>query len=302
MLSKEDKIPHPPNTLAEDSSLPSLELNGYPFHCQVFGRQHTHTLLVLHGGPGGDSQYLLPLQELGRNYRVVFYDQRGCGLSPRTPMDELHLPQYLQDLDAFVEHFSRKGPVSLLGHSWGGFLALQYLIRHPGKIHKLILAEAFIPDLRTNARLFFHNLQPNVLKKLWQAKQDSLTLESADSHAQNDYFFGLVLRDSNPGYDCAHKASEHPLWRAGYQAHMGLSWGLKSKKSEKKLSKLRFPAEKMLLLASTCNFLLGVEYQQRLRKKLGNPELRQIPDTGHYLFIDNPAACLETVRRFLAGE
>ena len=299
MPSSKNQIPHPPPTLAENDSLPLLELGGYPFHCQIFGRQHSHTLLVLHGGPGGDFRYLLPLQELARNYRVVFYDQRGCGLSPRTPAAELHLPQYLQDLDAFVEHFSRKGAVSLLGHSWGGFLALQYLIRHPRKIHKAILAEAYIPDLTTNTRLFFHNLQPAVLKKLWEAKQDSLKLESADAHAQKDYFFGLVLRDSNPGYDCADKPSEHPIWRAGYQAHVGLSWGFKSKKAKKKLSKLDFPAEKMLLLASTCNSLLGVDYQQNLSKKLGKPVLRQIPDSGHYLFTDNPEACRETIRIFL---
>lgn len=289
----------PPATLSEDHSLPSLELGGYPFHCQIFGHQHTHTLLVLHGGPGGDSRYLLPLQGLARTYRVVFYDQRGCGLSPRTAISELSLPQYLQDLDAFVEHVSPKGPVSLLGHSWGGFLALQYLIRYPQKIHKLILAEAFIPDLQTNARLFFHNLQPTILKKLWLANKESLTIKSADAHARKDYFFGLVLRESNPGYDCSYKPSEHPLWRAGYLAHMGLSWGLSSKLAEKKLSKLRFPPEKMLLLASTCNFLLGVAYQQRLRKKLGHPDLRQIPDTGHYLFTDNPEACREAVKRFL---
>lgn len=292
--------PLPPPTLADDPSLPSLKLEGYAFHCLVFGSQHGHTLVVLHGGPGGDSRYLLALQELACSYRVVFYDQRGCGLSPRTSGSELQLPQYLRDLDAFVEHFRQQGPVSLLGHSWGGFLALQYLIRYPQKVYKVVLAEPYIPNLRTNARLLFHNLQPKVLKKLWKAKQQSRHLPLADKDSRADYFFQQVLRESNPGYHCPWKEPGLQSWRSGYRAYVHLSFSRQSKKAQRKLDAVDFPAHRILMLVSTCNRLLGLAYQKKLQKRLGNPKLLTIAQSGHYLFTDNPQECLKAVDSFLS--
>lgn len=299
MGNKNQTTSLPPPTLADNPSLPSLELEDYPFHCLVFGRQHSHTLLVLHGGPGGDSRYLLPLQELGRQYRVVLYDQRGCGLSPRTSSRELHLPQYLRDLDAFVEHFGQQGPVSLLGHSWGGYLALQYLIRHPQKITKAILAEPYIPNPGTNVRLLAHNLQPRVLKKIGQAKLQSLRLPATDKDSRKDFFFEQVLRKSNPGYNCPGQKPVLHSWRAGYRAYLHLSFSRKSRQARKKPEAVCFPAHRLLLLVSECNRLLGLSYQQKLQQKLGNPELIMIARSGHYMFTDNPQACLKAVGSFL---
>ncbi len=301
MKAQAPDIPPFPPTLAEDSSLPFVELNGYRFHCNVSGHEHKETLLVLHGGPGGDSRYLLPLEELKHSYRIVFYDQRGCGLSPRTADAELQLNQYLQDLDAFVNYLLQKegSTVSILGHSWGGFLAIQYVCRHGNKIHKLVLAEPYIPSLRTNARLFLNNIQFKVLKKLWRALGRSFMLPSTDPDVRKDYFFEQVLRHSNPAYHCSYKQPTLKAWRPGYRAYLGLSFSRKSKSEQKKVDQIHFPARQMLLLVSKCNQLLGISYQQKLRKRLGYPTLVQVPESGHYLFSDNKEATLQAVDSFL---
>lgn len=99
-------------------------------------------IIVLHGGPGLDQTYLLPqMLELSKKYRVIFYDQRGCGKSDQTPMDLKHinLDQYVQDLQTLQKHLKLK-KVILMGHSWGGYLALSYALKHPSSITSLVLA------------------------------------------------------------------------------------------------------------------------------------------------------------------
>ena len=63
-----------------DSSLPAVEINGYKYHMEIFGSADATPLIVVHGGPGLDYEYLKPLKELSNDYRVIFYDQRGTGL------------------------------------------------------------------------------------------------------------------------------------------------------------------------------------------------------------------------------
>src|SRR5262245_60802661 len=71
-----------PRTVTEDPTLSQIEINGAHLHAEAFGDPNAPTVIVLHGGPGSDYRCLLPLQALaGDGYRVVFWDQRGAGLS-----------------------------------------------------------------------------------------------------------------------------------------------------------------------------------------------------------------------------
>lgn len=98
-------------------------------------------MIVLHGGPGLDQTYLLPqMLELSKKYRVIFYDQRGCGKSDQTPMDLKHinLDQYVRDLETLQKHLKLK-KVILMGHSWGGYLAVSYALKRPSLVASLVL-------------------------------------------------------------------------------------------------------------------------------------------------------------------
>jgi proline-specific peptidase len=85
-------------------------------------------LLALHGGPGFTHYYLEPLEALADSRRVVFYDQLGCGRSERP--DDLSL----WTVDRFVEELAvvraalGLDRLHLFGSSWGGMLAMQYVL------------------------------------------------------------------------------------------------------------------------------------------------------------------------------
>jgi proline iminopeptidase len=70
-----------PNTVATDPTIPHIEIDGVVFHAETFGDPQNPTVVVVHGGPGGNYGYLLNLHQLENDYFVVFYDQRGSGLS-----------------------------------------------------------------------------------------------------------------------------------------------------------------------------------------------------------------------------
>src|SRR5688572_3886103 len=77
-----------PKTVDQDLSLPAIAVNGTLLHAEAFGHPDSTIIVMLHGGPGDDYRVLLNCADLaGYGYRVVFYDQRGSGLSQRMPHD-----------------------------------------------------------------------------------------------------------------------------------------------------------------------------------------------------------------------
>lgn len=115
---------------------------------KLVGSQDTVPLLVLHGGPGAGSAYLEALEALADERPVVFYDQLGCGRSERPNQPSLWtMAHFVDELDAVREYLGLE-QIHLLGHSWGGWLAIEYMLTHPKGVQSLILAStsASIPE------------------------------------------------------------------------------------------------------------------------------------------------------------
>jgi proline iminopeptidase len=97
-------------------------------------------LLVLHGGPDFNHNYLLPeLDRLASAFRLIYYDQRGRGKSsPDVSPDDVTIDSEVDDLERLRQHFGLD-ELSLLGHSWGSLLAMEYATRHPDRVSRLVL-------------------------------------------------------------------------------------------------------------------------------------------------------------------
>ncbi len=100
-------------------------------------------LIVLHGGPGLSQDYLQPhLEELGKHHFVIFYDQRGSGKSTgEINPEDMNLETFIEDLDQVRKTYNLE-TVSILGHSWGGFVGLNYALKYPERVEKLILSNS----------------------------------------------------------------------------------------------------------------------------------------------------------------
>ena len=116
-----------------------VSVDGAKLYYQTIGKGTP--VIMLHGGPGLDHTYFLPqMRKIGEKHQAVFYDQRGSGKSESTSLDskDININQFVQDLEHLRQALGYE-KVTVLGHSWGGLLAMNYAIKYPEHTKALIL-------------------------------------------------------------------------------------------------------------------------------------------------------------------
>jgi len=299
-------------TAAQDASIPSVTLDGITFHAEAFGDPASPVVIVVHGGPGADYRYLLNLQELSDEYYVVFYDQRGTGLSPRVERSELTLDSSIDDLDRIVEHYGDGQPVNLVGHSWGGTLVTAYVARYPNKVAHLVVAE---PGGLTNEA--YANFQRHALSidfslvlktvRLWF---ESMHVRGPDAYARNDYFLGHFAEEwefsASNGFNCpGTPVPENHFWRGGAGAWQTIPSSVRNENGEIDWSivteGLENYTDTVLMLVSECNQWVGLDYQRMYNlDQYPSVEVVVISAAGHDMFWENPQDSIAAIRDFLA--
>jgi proline iminopeptidase len=138
--------------LTADPTIPSPRASGLttatrvPLYWAAYGPAGAQRLLVLHGGPGAHHDYMLPqMLELADDYELVFYDQRGGGRSQTEDRSPITWRTHVEDLECVVEELGSE-PLTLVGYSWGGLLAMLYSIdaaagRTRGQPKRLVLID-----------------------------------------------------------------------------------------------------------------------------------------------------------------
>jgi proline iminopeptidase len=127
-----------------------VEVDGFKIVTYSFG-VGDETVFCLNGGPGLPCDYLRDAHSCLKDHglRVVAFDQLGCGASDRPTDPKLWtIERYVAETET-VRKALGLGKVHLLGQSWGGWLAIEYALTHPGALKTLILDNtvADIPHL-----------------------------------------------------------------------------------------------------------------------------------------------------------
>src|SRR6266568_8150757 len=154
--------------------------------------------LVMHGGLGLDHTYLRGLDSLSDVLHLVYYDHRHNGRSGRPLLDTVTHPQLADDAEALRQHLGL-GKVAVLGHSYGGFIALEYALRHPDSLSHLILLNTapvfnYGEEIMNNAMA--RGATPEMLEALATSSSDDGTMKSALK-----LIFPLYFYRYQPAYD-----------------------------------------------------------------------------------------------------
>jgi proline-specific peptidase len=117
-----------------------VPFRGYETWYRIVGDDGGLPLVALHGGPGSTSLGSSVLELLADERRVVLYDQLGCGNSSQPSDPSLWTVElYVAELANLRESLGLER-IHLLGHSWGGMLALEYMLTQPDGVESLVLS------------------------------------------------------------------------------------------------------------------------------------------------------------------
>jgi proline iminopeptidase len=166
---------------------------------EVCGNPDGKPAVVLHGGPGsgcspGWRRYFDP-----RVYRVVLFDQRGCGRSrPHASAPVIDLSANTTDhLIADIELLRRHLGIDrwlVLGASWGSTLGLAYAERHPGRVSELVLF-AIATTRRTEVEWITRDVG-RLFPAQWARFRDGVPEADRDGDLADAY--GRLLHDPDP--------------------------------------------------------------------------------------------------------
>jgi proline iminopeptidase len=296
-----------PPTVAEDLSLPAIEMNRSRFHVETFGNPANPVIVFLHGGPGGDYRSLLSMAQryngysLADEYFLVYWDQRGSGLSMRHDKDVLTLDVYNADLNALVNRYSPSRPVFLIGESWGGMYATQYINQYPQRVAGAVLIEPGPLDGATYEHikddLFDRDLSAEWLNDIaWNSQ-----FLSPDDHARMDYERLLGFGMGQPRF---HVRSDNPepMWRMGAAANRYLQedgqddHGVAVYDFTANLSAFTTP---VLFIAGSLSEVLGPSLQQDQMLRYSSASLQIVNGAGHDVAWIKTTEVLTHMRNYL---
>jgi proline iminopeptidase len=287
------------NSASDSGNQKIVQKNG-TFFCRTFGKGSP--LIVIHGGPGLSQDYLLPqMQELAKNHLVIFYDQRGCGLSEAPITSEtITMTGYLDDLEAIRQAFGFQ-KVSILGHSWGGFLAMEYAITHPEHVEKLILSNS-MPATSEDYALFIQEYMRRTapleeeLTKIHASRGfqegDPVTLERLHHLIFQTYCY--LPENAN----LLHTRLSSQAAKNGQKIYEYFREALFAKNFNllPQLEKLNIPT---LVIHGNAD-VIPLVTAEHIAQTIPHAQFIVIKDCGHFPYVEQPAFYFSSIDNFLA--
>jgi proline iminopeptidase len=244
--------------------------------------------LVMHGGLGLDHTYLRGLDSLGDVLHLVYYDHRHNGRSGRPPLETVTHAQLAADAESLRQHLGL-GKVAVLGHSYGGFIALEYALRYPASLSHLILLDTaavfnYGEEIMDNARAM--GATPAMLEALAASVADDEAMKSMLKLILPLYFYRY-----QPAYEALFAETIISAALEGQQEQMLASYNL--------LPHLHEIGCPTLLLVGRYDFICPPSQAQLMHEHIPHSRLVVFEHSGHLPWIEEPALFIQTLKGWL---
>lgn len=268
--------------------MPLASLNGTELFYLEAG--HSAPCLVMHGGLGIDHTYLHPwLDPLSDVLRLIYYDHRGNGRSGRPPVETLTFAQFCDDADALREYLDFE-QVAVMGHSYGGFIALEYALRYPERVGRLVLVDT-APSFNYAEEVF-----ANARRKGTNEMMDVLRAPNPDQDADLMRMMRVILPLYFHRFDGA--VADRIVGKAVCSASAG-------KRGEElmaeydvtsRLGEIRAPT---LILVGRDDFICPPSQAAIMHESISGSELVVFEQSGHFPWLEEPDAFFAAIRDWL---
>lgn len=252
------------------------------------GNPQGPVLLFLHGITGSRRYWQKKVRPLERDYRLVLPDLLGFGLSPK-PYLEYTLDLFRDSLRAFIEERGLAArPLTLIGHSLGGLIALEYASRHGEHVRRMILLSLPRYSDPATAHALFWSGSPHYRRLLNEHSLAETLSQLKRSGLEITLRYLLrfpwsVLIDSHKfTFKSLTSTLEHCL--LNYQVDRILPF---------------VPPVRTLLIHGEQDSVAPFDHVRPLPDLYPSMRLHAMRGTGHHLFLTHTAACLNLFREFL---
>lgn len=264
------------------------------------GEEGQTPLLCLHGGPGSTHHNLEPLEALADRRRVVFYDQLGCGRSDRPDNPALWtVDRFVEEL-AQVRAALRLDRPHLFGNSWGGMLAMQYVLDRKPELRSLILcgSPASMPRwIRDCADLL--EQQPAEVVKVIRDHEASGFTACPEYQAAILGFYREHFCRLNPWPECLERSfaesGAHVYYVMNGPSEFSVTGSLKDWEVMDRLGEITIPT-----------LVVGGRYDEcrpahleEMHRRIPGSRLAILEDASHLCFAERPAEFAALVNSFL---
>ena len=284
-----------------------VEVKGGRIWYKVVGTGKGVPLLLIHGGPGSRSCEGIPgYSTLGNDRPVIFYDQLGSGHSDRPTDTTLwQLPRFVDEIDALRKALDLK-ELNILGSSWGGTVAVEYMVtKKPKGVKSVIFAGPLISTSKwmRDARILISKLSKPVQDSI--NKYESLKIYDHKSYMAATDTFNINYLSRKPGArisapDCAGSGKGNgDIYRYMWgPTEFNATGTLKNFDRTSNLHEINEP-----VLFMTGRFdEARPETMYEFQKEIPGSKVEIIENSGHNKIRDNPEQYLAAIRNFLNGK
>ena len=253
-------------------------------------------MMILHGGLGFDHTYFRPfLDPLAEQGKVVYVDHRGHGRSGRPPVETLTHERLAADVEELRAKLGL-GKMILVGHSYGGFIALEYALRYQDQLAGLVL-------LCTAPALDYGDVIMDNAKKRATPEQLAAVDQVFANTVRTDEELRAVWMAILPLYfvkfdpKLAAELDRVGSYSGAYH-HRAFADLVPSYNVLPRLGEIRVPT---LIISGRQDWITPVaQGGERLQRGIRGSELVVFERSGHYPFIEEQPAFLAAMRRWMA--
>ena len=253
---------------------------------------------VLHGGPGGEHANFLPdTSVLTDTMQLIYVDDRNCGRSERGDITKSSMVQNVEDLEALRKYLGL-GKVFILGHSYGGMKAQQYLAKYPESLHGIML-------VGTAPKYDFRNSIGSVLEQ--RGTKEQIELFHSEKLYRGEIGYKEYMTAMASLYHFRYNTPEEKktahdgLYRCIKNADVTMQQNAEGNDMNTfdfipALQQTKLP---VMVVTGKYDHITPVEEGIRIHENTPGSELHIIDDAAHEVFSDRPDAIFPLIRDFV---
>lgn len=274
-----------------------ISIRDVSLHVKVMGQGYP--LVLMHGGPGADLYTLLSFRSLADQFTLVFYDHRGNGRSTGVPVESMNFENLTADADALRQALGFD-QWAVLGHSFGGYVALEYALRYPHNLSHLLLL-----DTGGDHRWSLEKAPAELAKRGFSPETVALARRFFSGQIEPREMLPALMKMGN-AYNPYTGLRQMPhLLLTGLQTKLrpealiySATHFLKDWTVMDRLGEINVPT---LVMAGRDDFIYPPEHQAELAARIPNARLVLIDRAGHNPHDEQPAQTIRVVRDFMTA-